>query len=286
MARQALGKGLEALIPGSKSRVTSGGVPQKGFLEIALNDIRPNPNQPRKRFAPEKLEELIKSVKAKGVIEPLIVKENGGRYELIAGERRFIAAQRAGLKAVPVIIKNVSSAEQLEIGLIENIMRQDLNPVEEATAFKNLMESYKCTQEELADKIGINRANLANTIRVLRLPAEVQQYLANEELSLGHAKVLLGVEDKTKVKNLADQALRRQLSVRELEALIEKNGQKRQASRQQQGASAEMKSVENKLKIRFGTKVAIKGNYKKGAIHIEYYNPEDFERIIEILNIK
>jgi ParB family chromosome partitioning protein len=286
MARQALGKGLEALIPGSKSRAAGSGGAQKGFLEIALNDIRPNPNQPRKRFAPEKLEELIRSVKSKGVIEPLIVKENGGRFELIAGERRFIAAQRAGLKSVPVIIKNVSSAEQLEIGLIENIMRQDLNPVEEAVAFKNLMESYKCTQEELADRIGTNRANLANVIRVLKLPAEVQQYLINEELSLGHAKVLLGVEDKSKVKLMADQAVRRSLSVRELEALIEKSGQKKTASRQPQGASAEMKSVENKLKIRFGTKVSIKGGYKKGSIQIEYYNPEDFERIIEILDIK
>jgi ParB family chromosome partitioning protein len=286
MARQALGKGLEALIPGSKSRAAVSGGAQKGFLEIALNDIRPNPNQPRKRFAPEKLEELIRSVKSKGVIEPLIVKENGGRFELIAGERRFIAAQRAGLKVVPVIIKNVSSAEQLEIGLIENIMRQDLNPVEEAIAFKNLMESYKCTQEELADRIGTNRVNLANVIRVLKLPAEVQQYLINEELSLGHAKVLLGVEDKSKVKLMADQAVRRSLSVRELEALIEKSGQKKTQGRQSQGVSAEMKSVENKLKIRFGTKVSIKGGYKKGAIHIEYYNPEDFERIIEILDIK
>jgi ParB family chromosome partitioning protein len=285
MARQALGKGLEALIPGSRLRASASNA-QKGSLEIAINDIRANPNQPRKRFAPEKLEELIKSVKAKGVIEPLIVKENGGKYELIAGERRFIAAQRAGLKTVPVIIKNVSSAEQLEIGLIENIMRQDLNPVEEAMAFKNLMESYKCTQEELADRIGKNRVNLANIIRVLKLPAEVQQYLINEELSLGHAKVLLGIEDKSKIKMIADQAVRKSLSVRELEALIETGVKKKGTSRQAAGASAEMKSIENKMKIRFGTKVSVKGGYKNGRIEIEYYSSEDFERIIETLGIK
>lgn len=285
MARQALGKGLEALIPGSRSRAAAAGS-QKGSLEIAVNDIRANPNQPRKRFAPEKLEELIRSVKSKGVIEPLIVRENGGKYELIAGERRFIAAQRAGLKTVPVIVKNVSSAEQLEIGLIENIMRQDLNPVEEAVAFKNLMESYKCTQEELADRIGTNRANLANIIRVLKLPAEVQQYLINEELSLGHAKVLLGVEDKASIRAMADNAVRKSLSVRELEALIASGTKKKASSRQTAGVSAEMKSIENKMKIRFGTKVSVKGGYKNGKIEIEYYSSEDFERIIEAMGIK
>jgi ParB family chromosome partitioning protein len=282
MARQALGKGLEALIPGSRSKASS--VQAKGASEISINDIRANPNQPRKRFAPEKLEELIKSVRAKGVIEPLIVKEVGNKYELIAGERRFIAAQRAGLKSVPVVIKNVSPAEQLEIGLIENIMRQDLNPVEEALAFKNLMESYKCTQEELSDRIGTNRANVANVIRVLKLPAEIQQYIINEELTLGHAKVLLGVEDKGKQRQLADQTVRKGLSVRDLEALLEKSPAKKSGAKQQ--ASAEMKSIENKMKLHFGTKVSIKGNYKKGTIVIEYYNSEDFERITEIMRIK
>lgn len=282
MARQALGKGLEALIPGSKSKASS--APSRGASEISINDIRANPNQPRKRFAPEKLEELIKSVRAKGILEPLIVKEVGNKYELIAGERRFIAAQRAGLKAVPVIIKNVSSAEQLEIGLIENIMRQDLNPVEEAVAFKNLMESYKCTQEELSDRIGTNRANVANIVRVLKLPAEIQQYIINEELSLGHAKVLLGVEDKVKQRQLAEQSVRKGLSVRDLEGLLEKSPSKKSAAKPQ--ASAEMKSIENKMKLHFGTKVSVKGNYKKGTIVIEYYNSEDFERITEIMRIK
>ena len=282
MARQALGKGLEALIPGSKSKASS--APSRGASEISINDIRANPNQPRKRFAPEKLEELIKSVRAKGILEPLIVKEVGNKYELIAGERRFIAAQRAGLKAVPVIIKNVSSAEQLEIGLIENIMRQDLNPVEEAVAFKNLMESYKCTQEELSDRIGTNRANVANIVRVLKLPAEIQQYIINEELSLGHAKVLLGVEDKVKQRQLAEQAVRKGLSVRDIEGLLEKSPSKKSAAKPQ--ASAEMKSIENKMKLHFGTKVSVKGNYKKGTIVIEYYNSEDFERITEIMRIK
>jgi ParB family chromosome partitioning protein len=282
MARQALGKGLDALIPGSRNK-TAAAAP-KGNAEISINDIRANPNQPRKRFSPEKLEELIKSVKAKGVIEPLIVKESGNKFELIAGERRFIAAQRAGLKTVPVVIKNVSPAEQLEIGLIENIMRQDLNAVEEALAFKNLMESYKCTQEELSDRIGTNRANVANVIRVLKLPPEIQQFIINDELSLGHAKVLLGVEDKAKQRLLAEQAVRKELSVRDLEAIIDKPSSKKSGAKQQ--SSAEMKSVENKMKIHFGTKVSIKGSYKKGSIVIEYYNSEDFERITEIMRIK
>ena len=163
-------------------------------------------------------------------------------------------------------------------------MRQDLNPVEEAVAFKNLMESYKCTQEELSDRIGTNRANVANIVRVLKLPAEIQQYIINEELSLGHAKVLLGVEDKVKQRQLAEQAVRKGLSVRDIEGLLEKHPSKKSGSKPQ--ASAEMKSVENKMKLHFGTKVSIKGNYKKGSIVIEYYNSEDFERITEIMRIK
>lgn len=282
MARQALGKGLEALIPSSKSKSTT--VPTKGTAEVSINDIRANPNQPRKRFTPEKLEELIKSVKSMGVIEPLIVKEVGNKFEIIAGERRFIAAQRAGLKTVPVLIKNVTPAEQLEIGLVENIMRHDLNPIEEAKAFKNLMESYKCTQEELSDRIGINRVSVANIVRLLKLAPEIQQFVINEELSLGHAKVLLGVEDKAKQRQLAEQVVRKGLSVRDIEAILQKNPSKKAGAKQQ--STAEMKSVENKMKLHFGTKVSIKGNYKKGTIVIEYYNSEDFERITEIMRIR
>jgi ParB family chromosome partitioning protein len=284
MARQALGKGLDALIPGSRAKTAATASAQKGSAELPINDIKPNPNQPRKHFTPEKMQEMIESVKKNGVITPILVKESGNKYELIAGERRFIAAQRAGLKMIPAVIKHVTPALQLELGLVENLMREDLNPIEVAMAYKNLMEEYKMTQEQVADKIGVNRASVANTVRILRLPAEVQQYIVNGDLDLGHAKVLAGVDDKNRQKALANLAVKKSLSVRELEALTSRTDIKK-ASSAKKPSSAEMKRVEDKMKLHFGTKVSVRGDYKKGRIEIEYYSPEDFERILEILKI-
>lgn len=281
MTRQALGKGLDALIPGAKKSTDV----KKGIVDININDIKTNPYQPRKTFSPEKLEELIKSVKEKGVIEPIIVKEiPNNKYELIVGERRLVAAQRAGLQTVPAIIKNVSSIEQLEIALIENIHREDLNPVEEASAYKQLMEAMHFTQEQLADKLGKNRATVANVLRILNLPDSVQKRLIGGELTLGHAKVLLSVDDANRQKALCEQVVKYNLSVRDLEKIL-KSGKKTRL-KTITADMPEFKAIEEKLKHFFGTKVRIKGKYKKGKIEIEYYSKEEFERILELLKIQ
>lgn len=280
MARQALGKGLEALIPGAK-KIQDG---KSGIMHINVSDIRANPNQPRKTFSSEKMNELIRSIKEKGIIEPIIVKEAGDKYELVVGERRFIAATRAGLKSVPAIIKNVSTIEQFEIALIESIQREDLNPVEEALAYKSLMEGMRLTQEEFADKIGKNRATVANLLRILKLPRTVQDYIISGDISTGHAKVLLGIDDISKLKAMCEQIVKRGLSVRDIEALLNKEKKDRPAGTK--ADISEMRGIEEKLKHLFGTKVNVKGNYKKGRVEIEYYSQEDLERILEVLNIK
>jgi ParB family chromosome partitioning protein len=202
---------------------------------------------------------------------------------LIVGERRFIAAQRAGLQTVPAIIKNVSSVEQMEIALIENINREDLNPVEEAMAYKQLMEAMHLTQEQLADKLGKNRATVANVLRVLNLPESVRKYIISDEITLGHAKVLLSIEDASRQKALCEQIVKYNLSVRDLEKII-KSGKKTK-SKIISSSIPEFKAIEEKLKHFFGTKVRIKGKYKKGRIEIEYYSQEEFERILELLKI-
>jgi len=278
MARQALGRGLDALISGAAKEK------QKGTATIEINKIKSNTNQPRKTFNPEKLDELIKSIREKGVIEPVIVKELGDdKYELVAGERRFRAAERAGLKAIPAVVRNVAPVEQYEIALIENIQREDLNPVEEAQAYKQLMEGYRLTQEEMADKLGKNRVSVTNMLRLLKLPNSIQQYLITGEISTGHAKVLLSLDESGMQKAYAEQVIKRSLSVRELENLIKKENGRKPAK--VKTSIPEMKSIEDSLKLKFGTKARIKGTHKKGKIEIEYYTKEEFERIMELLGI-
>lgn len=280
MTRQALGKGLDALIPGAKKAADS----KSGVLNISVADIKGNPNQPRKTFSAAGMEEMIKSVREKGVIQPIILKETGDKYEIVAGERRFIAAARAGLKFVPAIIKNMSSIEQLEIALIENIHREDLNQIEEANAYKALMDGMRLTQEQLADKLGKNRSTVTNMLRLLKLPKTVQDYLVRGEIEPGHAKVLLGIDDASKMKAMCEQAVKRGMSVRELEKLLSR--EKKPKKQKTNAGTAEMRGIETKLKHFFGTKVSVKGDYKKGRLEIEYYSQEDFERILEALKIR
>ncbi len=282
MARQALGKGLSALIPGAVSKTGK----KETASELKIVDIIPNKNQPRENISPEELNELIKSVKEEGILQPILVKEIAdGKYEIIAGERRYIAAQRAGLKTIPAVIKkNISSIDQHKLALIENIQRQNLNPIEEAKAYQKLMEGYNYTQEQLAEKLGKNRASIANSLRLLKLPENIQKYLITGELQPGHAKVLLSINDVSKQKTLAEFSVKKELSVRELENLINKTHIKKEKTKKI--IEPEIKNLEEKFKHFFGTKVSIKGSYKKGKIIIEYYNKEDFERILDILKIK
>jgi ParB family chromosome partitioning protein len=280
MTRQALGKGLGALIPGAKNTQDA----KNGVINVSVGDIKANPLQPRKTFTSERMEELIKSIKEKGIIVPVLLKETGDKYEIVAGERRFIAAARAGLKSIPAIIKNVSSMEQLEVALIENIHREDLNPVEEANAYKNLMEGMRLTQEDLADKLGRNRSTVANLLRLLKLPKQVLDRIVSGDISTGHAKVLLGIEDQSKMKVVCGQIIKRGMSVREAEAMLGREKKTRPA--RTKADISEMRAIEQKLKHFFGTQARVKGSYKKGKIEIEYYSQEDFDRILEALDIK
>ncbi|PKL90994.1 MAG: hypothetical protein CVV21_09315 [Candidatus Goldiibacteriota bacterium HGW-Goldbacteria-1] len=284
--KSRLGKGLDALIPGSRAKL-SGQAPvvlSSGLSEINVSDIKPNTLQPRKTFTADKMEELIQSIKENGIIEPIILNETGsGKYEIIAGERRFIAAQRAGLRKVPAVIKNVTAMKKLEWAVVENIIREDLNPIEEAMAYKQLMEGYRMTQEQLAAKLGRVRATVANTLRLLMLPESVQQYVKTGRLNEGHGKVLLGIDDKSRQKALAEQAVKKDLSVRELEELVaDMPGKRTRNTSRPSDSSAEMKDIEKEMKFKLGTKVSIKGSYKRGKIEIEYYNKEDFERILQV----
>ena len=282
MARQALGKGLGALIPTAKKSQPAA---KAAAEEIEISEIRANPNQPRKTFTPEKLDELIKSVKKKGVITPIVVKDTGGKYEIIAGERRFLAAQRAGLKKIPVVVRNVSNTEQMELALIENIQREDLNPIEEAAAYKQLMEAKKLTQEELADELSKSRVYVANCVRLLKLSKPVQDMVVKGEITAGHAKVLLGIDDQARQRIMAEAVVIKGMSVRDLENALRKTKTSK-ASKSKSGSSLpELKSIENKMKLMFGTKVGVKGDYKKGKIEIEYYSQEDLERILDVLRI-
>jgi len=295
-AKKALGRGLDALLSSArtlKTPASSQGTQAAGVTEISISDVKPNAMQPRRSFNTDKMEELIRSIKEKGIIQPVLVRQlPSGKYEIIAGERRYTAATRAGVKRLPVIIKNVNASEQYEMAVVENIMREDLNPVEEAMAYKHLMEMYHCTQEELAEKLGKKRETIANLLRMLRLPEAVLKYLRTGELSTGHAKVLLSIDDTNRQKAMCEHVVRKGISVRELESLLN-NGKPASTARgktpqkpAQPQLTAEMRSVLKEMKLKLGTKVDIKGTYNSGKIEIDYYSKEDFERILEVMRIK
>ena len=254
-----------------------------GVLEIEIGLIDRNEEQPRKSFDEKALKELAQSIKQHGIIQPLILQKNGNRYQIVAGERRFRAARLAGLKKVPAIIKEYTEQEMSEISIIENLQREDLNPIESAKAIARLIEQFNLTQEVVADKIGKSRPAVANTLRLLTLPEEIIKYIEAGKLSAGHARTLLAVEDKKKMLELANLAISKKLSVRDLELLVRKlNKPTKDTIKQQQ--SLELKDFANNLNRIFSTKVSIIGNDKKGRIYIDYYSPEDLQRIYDVIN--
>ena len=254
-----------------------------GVLEIEIGLIDRNEEQPRKNFDVKALKELAQSIKQHGIIQPLILQKNGNRYQIVAGERRFRAARLAGLKKVPAIIKEYTEHEMSEISIIENLQREDLNPIESAKAIARLIEQFNLTQEVVADKIGKSRPAVANTLRLLTLPEEIIKYIEAGKLSAGHARTLLAVEDKKKMLELANLAISKKLSVRDLELLVRKlNKPTKDTIKQQQ--SLELKDFANNLNRIFSTKVSIIGNDKKGRIYIDYYSPEDLQRIYDVIN--
>ena len=254
-----------------------------GVLEIEIGLIDRNEGQPRKIFDEKALKELSQSIKQHGIIQPLILQKKGDRYQIIAGERRFRAAHIAGLKTVPAIIKDYSEQQISEVAIIENLQREDLNPIESAKAIQELIDKYNITQEEVADKIGKSRSAVANTLRLLTLPNEVIEFINDGKLSAGHARTLLSLEDKSLIIELAKVTIVKKLSVRDLEVLV-KQTKKPKKEKVQKEQSLELKDFINSLNRMFSTKVSVIGNDNKGRIYIDYYTSEDLQRIYDILN--
>ncbi|MDI6728423.1 MAG: ParB/RepB/Spo0J family partition protein [Thermodesulfovibrionales bacterium] len=271
--KAALGKGLEALLPEKGEEV----------IRLDIEKIIPNQHQPRKIFKDEALKELSASIKEKGVLQPVIVSRVGdGTFRLIAGERRWRAATLAGLKKIPALIKDVSSQDAIEIALIENIQREELNAVETAEAFNRLLKEFHLTQEDLSHRVGKDRATIANYLRILKLPDEIKTFINNDNISIGHAKALLTLENRQKQIEAAKEIIKKGLSVREAEALCKRLSQpvkqKKRAER-----LPEVADLEHKLTRSLGTKVKINHKDKRGKIEIEYYSLDELDRLLEIL---
>ncbi len=252
-----------------------------------INKVEPNRKQPRKSFEEEPLQELAESVKQYGVLQPLIVQKQDDYYEIIAGERRWRAAKMAGLKEIPVIIRTLSEQERMEISLIENIQREDLNPIEEARAYKSLLEEFHLKQEEVADRVAKSRTAVTNAMRLLKLDERVQEMLIDGSLTTGHARALLAIEEKEKQFEIAQKIVNEKLTVRDVERLVKKQTSAKKKETQKpvnQELAAIYRNLEEQLKISLGTKVSI--NYrdaKKGKLEIEYYTPDELDRIVDLL---
>ena len=278
MSKRGLGKGLEALIPKVEQK-------EKGLVvEMDVESLTPNLFQPRKIFDKEKMEELKGSIKKHGIIQPIVVRKMANGYEIVAGERRLKAAKEIGLKKIPAIIKSINNEKSLEIALVENIQREDLNPVEQANAFKRLIDEFKLTQQELAEATGKSRALVTNTIRLLKLNPEIQKNISEGKISFGHAKLLLSIEEEEVQKAVCERIIVNDLSVRDTEHLI-KNIEKAQKKQfKVKNITIErFPEVEGRLRDVLGTKVSILYDGKKGKISIDFYNKEDLRRIAGLL---
>ena len=288
--KRGLGRGLNALINTGpdievKEKSKDNSDNKEVFVNISL--VEPNRNQPRKEFDKEALSELAASIKQYGILQPIMVQKNGDMYEIIAGERRWRAAKEAGLKEVPVIVRDYDKQKIMEISIIENIQRENLNPIEEAMAYQCLMEEYGLKHDELADKVSKNRSTITNSMRLLRLSENIQQMIIDGKISTGHAKVLLSVENKEEQEKIAAELISRSLSVRELEKLVKKyiKPRKKKENKDTVDYSLFYKEYEDKLKDILGTKVQINTKDKnKGRIEIDYYSASELERIVELLN--
>lgn len=287
--KPALGNGLEGMfgIDENTSEKKVENVPRETFLR--LSEIEPNRTQPRRNFDEDALQELADSIKQYGIIQPIVVQKKGKRYEIIAGERRWRAARKAGLLEVPVIVKEFAPEDIFAIALIENIQREDLNPIEEAQAYSRLIQEYHLKQDELAEKVAKNRVTITNSMRLLKLDERVQQMLIDNMLTGGHARALLSITDKEEQHTLALRVFDEKLSVRETESLVKKmlskEEKKDEKKAEEQNDSVIYRDIENRMKDILGTKVEIKKKAKnKGRIEIEYYSMEELERLIDLIN--
>lgn len=273
--KKGLGKGLGALI-------TSAETEDNGVIEIRLNEVEPNSGQPRKNFNDEKLAQLADSIKQHGIVQPLIVQRDGNRYKIVAGERRWRAARIAGLKTVPVIIRDLSNKQMMEIALIENLQREDLNPIEEAEAYDKLMNEFEMTQEEIAGTVGKSRPAIANSLRLLTLQDKIRIRVIDGELTSGHARALLAIEDQELQVRAADEIAKRELNVRETELLVKRLTKQKQTKKKKVD-NVEYIAIEERFREVLGTKVKIMNNKNKGKIMIEYYSLDELDRLISLV---
>ncbi|MGA4722076.1 ParB/RepB/Spo0J family partition protein [Fictibacillus nanhaiensis] len=276
---KGLGKGLHAFFPPTEAGE------EEQIKEVSISELRPNPYQPRKVFDQKAIEELKESIIEHGILQPIVVRKSIKGFEIVLGERRFRAASEAGLKVIPVIVKDYDEQKMMEVALIENLQREDLNPVEEAQAYQKLMEHLKLTQEELATRVGKSRPHIANHIRLLQLPKPVLELLSNGQISMGHGRALLGLKKKTKMQLVVDRVMNDNLNVRQLEKLISDINMNvsRGTKKKTVPANVFFQEKESSLRDRFGTSVSIKKSKRKGKIEIEFFSQDDLERILELL---
>ncbi|MBT5872474.1 MAG: ParB/RepB/Spo0J family partition protein [Candidatus Latescibacteria bacterium] len=283
MAKRVLGRGLQALIPD----VDENAQEHQRIVQIDIEQIAANPYQPRQTFDQSKLDELSRSIVEKGVIQPISVHHGGSGFELIAGERRLRAAKQAGFTTIPAIVMAVTSPQDMmELSLIENIQRDDLNPIHEAKAYLRLLEECQLTQEEVAARVGKNRSTVANILRLLRLPDDVQASLLGDEISMGHARALLGLENKAEQSNLCKKIINNGLSVRKVEQFVKDRFKDATDSPAPARKSADLIAVEEIMQRMLGTRVSIAQGQNKGKIEIEFYSTDDLSRILDLLKVR
>ncbi|MFB3163773.1 ParB family chromosome partitioning protein [Bacillus niacini] len=253
--------------------------------EISLKDLRPNPYQPRKTFQQEAIDELKESILEHGILQPLVVRKSIKGYEIVVGERRFRAAKEAKLASVPAVVRELTEQQMMELAVLENLQREDLNPIEEGQAYQTLMEKLKFTQEEVAKRLGKSRPHVANHIRLLSLPAKIQELISDGKISMGHGRALLGLRQKAKLPALVDKIIQESLNVRQLEKIIQNLNENvpRETKKPEKKKDVFIQEREHSLRERFGTTVNIKQTKNKGKIEIEFFSKEDLERILEML---
>lgn len=285
--KSGLGKGLSAILSDkydSQALESLENSDSSQVVELKIVDVEPNKDQPRKEFDKEKLDELADSISKHGVIQPIIVTKKGNTYQIVAGERRWRASKQAGLKKIPAIVRDYDEIKVMEVALIENLQREDLNPVEEALGYKSLMDNFSLTQDKISERVGKSRSAVANSLRLLNLPEKVLKMLEKGAISTGHAKVILSVANKNEQVQIAELVVEKQMTVRETESFIKnKSKSKKPASKMSAEVKMAIKDMENSFSKYFGTKVKIKETNGKGKIEISYYSHDEFERISEIL---
>ncbi len=277
---KALGKGINALF--SEIEKIEG----ETVEEIPLKEIRPNPYQPRKYFSEEGIADLKQSILEHGVLQPIIVRKSIKGYEIVVGERRYRAAKAAGLKKIPAVVRSLTDEKMMELAVLENLQREDLTPIEEASAYQMLLDRLEITQEQLAKRLGKSRPHIANMVRLLSLPQEIQELIHEGKISMGHGRALLGIKDKKKIPSVVDKVIKEGLNVRQLEELIQQLNRNvsRETKKRKEKKDVFLMEQENVLRERFGTTVKIKKGKRKGKIEIEFFSYDDLNRILAILN--